>query len=94
MAAKEETGTKTTTSPSNATAKNENDRKGGLYKVIVPLLNIRERATLSSEVKGTLAEGEEVAIASRTPQGFGKLADGSGYVLLEYVECVKQADEA
>ena len=91
MAAKEETGAKTTAQTSNTAAKADADKKGGRYTVIVPLLNIRERATLASDVRDTLAEGEEIEIASRTPQGFGKLADGSGYVMLEHV---KQVDEA
>ena len=60
------------------------------YKVIVPLLNVREKASMASEVIGTLLEGETVHISARTPQGFGKL-DGEGYVKLEFVE---KADEA
>ena len=45
----------------------------------MPLLNIRERASIASEIVGTVAEGEILSIVSGTPQGFGKLADGSGY---------------
>ena len=64
-------------------------KKAETYAVAVPLLNIRERASIASEIVDTVAEGEILSVVSRTPQGFGKLADGSGYVLLEYVAPVK-----
>lgn len=55
------------------------------YQVAVPLLNIRQKASLASEIIGTLQEGDAVEIKSRTPQGFGRLADGDGYVKLEFL---------
>ena len=77
-----------------AAKKNAGKKSGGCaneYKVIVPLLNVREKASMASEVIGTLLEDEVVRISARTPQGFGKLADAEGYVKLEFVE---KADEA
>ena len=72
------------------TSKKKSGDGANEYKVIVPLLNVREKASMASEVIGTLLEGETVHISARTPQGFGKL-DGEGYVKLEFVE---KADEA
>lgn len=65
---------------------NQTDKKTDSYRVAVPLLNIREKASLNAEVIGTLTEGEKMEITSRTPQGFGKLADREGYVKLEFVK--------
>lgn len=59
------------------------------YAVDVPLLNIREKASLNSRIIGTLERGAEVQVASRTPQGFGKLEGRDGYVKLEYVRVVE-----
>ena len=66
-------------------------KKTDSYKVIVPLLNIREKASLVAEIIGTLQEGDIVDIAARTPKGFGKLADDEGYVMLEYLEKIEEA---
>lgn len=65
--------------------------KGELYKVTVPLLNVREKASLVAEVVGTLQEGDVVEITAKTPKGFGKLADGGGYVKMDYVEKAENA---
>lgn len=54
------------------------------YEVTVPLLNIREKATLDSRIVGTLEKEEKVQVSNRTPQGFGKLAGRDGYILLEH----------
>ena len=56
------------------------------YVVTVPLLNIREKASLSSKILGTLSKGEQVEVSTRTPQGFGKLADRDGYIALEFAK--------
>ena len=63
-------------------------KKGEPYKVIVPLLNVREQASLVADILGTLQEGDIIEIVSRTPRGFGRLADDEGYVKLDYVEKV------
>lgn len=79
---------------STSSSQSENAKKADSYKVVVPLLNIREKASLVSEVIGTLQEGDIVEITTRTPKGFGKLADDEGYVKLEYVEKIEvQATE-
>lgn len=62
------------------------DKKAESYKVAVPLLNIREKASLVAEIIGTLQEGDIVDISTRTPQGFGKLADDEGYIKLEFAQ--------
>lgn len=64
-------------------------KKADSYRVIVPLLNIREKASLVAEILGTLQQGDVVDIVSRTPKGFGKLADDEGYVMLEYLEKIE-----
>ena len=64
------------------------NKKAEAYKVIVPLLNIREKASLVAEVLGVLQEGDIIDIVARTPQGFGKLADDEGYVKLEFLQKV------
>ena len=66
-------------------------KKGEPYKVIVPLLNIREKASLVAEIIGTLQEGDVVEITAKTPKGFGKLADDDGYVKLDFVEKIENA---
>ena len=75
--------------PSQASAVSTS-KKADSYKVIVPLLNIREKASLVAEILGTLQEGDIVDITARTPKGFGKLADDEGYVMLEYLEKVEE----
>ena len=74
--------------PSQSTA--SSSKKADSYRVIVPLLNIREKASLVAEILGTLQQGDVVDIASRTPKGFGKLADDEGYVMLEYLEKIDE----
>ncbi|MGN0038601.1 MAG: SH3 domain-containing protein [Coriobacteriales bacterium] len=59
------------------------------YAVDVPLLNIREKASLSSSIIGTLERGAEVQVSTRTPQGFGKLEGRDGYIKLEYVKALE-----
>ncbi|MGN0078819.1 MAG: SH3 domain-containing protein [Coriobacteriales bacterium] len=59
------------------------------YVVTVPLLNIREKASLNSHIIGTLERGAEVEVATRTPQGFGKLADRDGYIALEFAKALE-----
>lgn len=59
------------------------------YVVTVPLLNIREKASLSSKILATLSKGEQVEVATRTPQGFGKLADRDGYIALEFAKTIE-----
>lgn len=66
-------------------------KKGDSYKVVVPLLNIREKASLVAEILGTLQEGDVIEVVAKTPKGFGKLADDEGYVKLDYVEKVENA---
>ena len=66
-------------------------KKGEPYRVIVPLLNIREKASLVAEILGTLQEGDIIEIVAKTPKGFGRLADDEGYVKLDYVEKVENA---
>lgn len=56
------------------------------YIVTAPLLNIREKASLSSKILSTLSKGEQVEVSTRTPQGFGKLADRDGYIALEFAK--------
>ena len=68
-------------------------KKGEPYRVIVPLLNIREKASLVAEILGTLQEGDVVEIVAKTPKGFGRLADDEGYVKLDFIEKV-EAEEA
>ncbi len=80
-------GPSSSSSSSNAAAV----KKGEPYKVIVPLLNIREKASLVAEILGTLQEGDIIEITAKTPKGFGKLADDEGYVKLEYVEKIEEA---
>lgn len=58
------------------------------YEVTVPLLNIREKATLDSRIVGTLEKEEKVQVSNCAPQGFGKLAGQDGYILLEYASKV------
>ena len=74
--------------PSQTTA--SSSKKADSYRVIVPLLNIREKASLVAEILGTLQQGDVVDISSRTPKGFGKLADDEGYVMLEYLEKIDE----
>ena len=74
---------------SASTAATAEAKKGESYKVTVPLLNIREKASLVAEVIGTLQEGDIVEITAKTPMGFGKLADDEGYVKLDYVEKIE-----
>ncbi len=76
--------------PSQSTA-STSSKKADSYRVVVPLLNIREKASLVAEILGTLQQGDIVDIVSRTPKGFGKIADDEGYVMLEYLEKVEQA---
>ena len=59
------------------------------YVVTVPLLNIREKASLNSRIIATLEREAEVQISSRTPQGFGKLADRDGYIALEFAKAIE-----
>ena len=59
------------------------------YVVTVPLLNIREKASLSSKILATLSKGEQVEVTTRTPQGFGKLADRDGYIALEFAKALE-----
>ena len=66
-------------------------KKGDAYRVTVPLLNVREKASLVADILGTLQEGDVVEIVARTPKGFGKLADDEGYVKLDYVEKIEGA---
>lgn len=73
--------------PSQSTA--SSSKKADSYRVLVPLLNIREKASLVAEILGTLQQGDVVDIVSRTPKGFGKLADDEGYVMLEYLEKIE-----
>ena len=75
--------------PSQSTA-STSSKKAESYRVIVPLLNIREKASLVAEILGTLQQDDIVDIVSRTPKGFGKLADDEGYVMLEYLEKIEQ----
>ena len=79
---------RTRKSPSS---KSSEIKTGDSYRVIVPLLNIREKASLVADILGTLQEGDLVEIVSRTPKGFGKLADDEGYVKLEFLEKVEKA---
>lgn len=80
---------KTKKSSANTSTQPEDSKKAGdSYKVIVPLLNIREKASIAAEVLGTLQEDDVIEIVARTPKGFGKLADDKGYVKLDYVEKV------
>ena len=65
-------------------------KKGEPYRVVVPLLNIREKASLVAEILGTLQEGDIIEISTKTPKGFGKIADDEGYVKLDYVEKVEE----
>ena len=65
-------------------------KKGEPYRVIVPLLNIREKASLVADIIGTLQEGDIVYISTRTPKGFGKIADDEGYVKLDFVEKIAE----
>lgn len=74
--------------PSQSTA--SSSKKADSYRVVVPLLNIREKASLVAEILGTLQQGDVVDIVSRTPKGFGKLADDEGYVMLEYLEKIDE----
>lgn len=76
--------------PSQSTA-TSSSKKADSYRVVVPLLNIREKASLVAEILGTLQQGDIVDIVSRTPKGFGKLADDEGYVMLEYLEKIEEA---
>ena len=59
------------------------------FMVTVPLLNIREKASLSSKILATLNKGEQVEVSTRTPQGFGKLADRDGYIALEFAKALE-----
>ena len=76
--------------PSQSTTASASSKKAESYRVVVPLLNIREKASLVAEILGTLQQDDIVDIVSRTPKGFGKLADDEGYVMLEYLEKVEQ----
>lgn len=76
--------------PSQSTSSSSN-KKADSYRVVVPLLNIREKASLVAEILGTLQQGDIVDIVSRTPKGFGKIADDEGYVMLEYLEKIEEA---
>lgn len=75
--------------PSQSTA-STSSKKADSYRVVVPLLNIREKASLVAEILGTLQQGDVVDIVARTPKGFGRLADDEGYVMLEYLEKIEQ----
>lgn len=87
----EEVEVKRTRKSPVTTASSESGKKtGDAYRVIVPLLNIREKASLVAEILGTLQEGDIVDIVARTPKGFGRLADDEGYVMLEYLEKVEE----
>lgn len=77
-------------SQSSSSSSSTAAKKGDPYKVTVPLLNIREKASLVAEILGTLQEGDIIEIVARTPKGFGKLADDEGYVKLDYVEKVEE----
>ena len=80
---------RTRKSPASAASQSASStKKAEEYKVIVPLLNIREKASLVAEILGVLQEGDVVDIVARTPQGFGKLADDEGYVKLEFLQKV------
>ena len=80
---------RTRKSPAGASGQSgNNSKKAEEYKVIVPLLNVREKASLVAEVLGVLQEGDIIDIVARTPQGFGKLADDEGYVKLEFLQKV------
>lgn len=76
------------TPASAASQSTSSTKKSEEYKVIVPLLNIREKASLVAEILGVLQEGDVVDIVARTPQGFGKLAEDEGYVKLEFLQKV------
>lgn len=78
-------------SSSASAAATTDAKKGDPYRVIVPLLNIREKASLVAEIIGTLQEGDIIEITTKTPKGFGKIADDEGYVKLDYVEKVENA---
>lgn len=58
-----------------------------MYKVTV-LLNIREKATMKSEILGTLEPDEIVDISSQR-SGFGKLKNREGFVKMEFLEEIK-----
>lgn len=80
---------RTRKSPTGASGQSaSSSKKAEEYKVIVPLLNIREKASLVAEILGVLQEGDIVDIVARTPQGFGKLSDDEGYVKLEFLQKV------
>lgn len=68
-------------------------KKTDAYRVCVPLLNIRKKASLASEIVGALQEGDVVEVEARTPAGFGRLSDGDGYVKLEYTTRIEEAGE-
>ena len=76
--------------PSQSSSGSASAKKGEAYRVVVPLLNIREKASLVAEILGTLQEGDVVEIVAKTPKGFGRLADDEGYVKLDYVEKVDE----
>ena len=76
--------------PSQSSSGSSSVKKGDSYRVTVPLLNIREKASLVAEILGTLQEGDVVEIVARTPKGFGRLADDEGYVKLDYVEKIAE----
>ena len=79
---------RTRKSPASAASQSAGNKKAEAYKVIVPLLNVREKASLVSEILGVLQEGDIIDIVARTPQGFGKLSDDEGYVKLEFLQKV------
>lgn len=70
-------------------AASEKAQATACYIVTVPLLNIREKASLSSKILGTLGKDEQVEITTQTPQGFGKIADQDGYIALEFVKALE-----
>lgn len=55
--------------------------------VSVPLLNVRKDPTKTSEIV-RVAEAGEVLDISAHVYGFGQIADGTGYVHLDYLETI------
>ena len=54
-------------------------------RVDVPSLNVRKNADIKTNVVKTVTVGEILQITEEK-NGFGKLGDGSGWVMLEFVE--------
>ena len=54
-------------------------------KVTADALNVRKEAKTDAEIVKILSTGETVRIAD-DENGFGKLADNSGWIMLQYTE--------